>query len=248
MFVDKSLIDTFAPDGKLRASINLGNPVLANRPDAQVLPTGISVDLARKLAEKLSVELELVVFNTARDSVEAVASERADIGFFAVDPARGAAIAFTEPYLLIEGFYLVRHDSPFKDNADVDREGVRIAVGKGTAYDLFLSREIKSATLVRAASSQVVVETFLSDELDVAAGVKQVLEQELKRSPNLRLLDKRFMVIQQAMGLPKSKGEPAARFLREFVEEMKSTGFIDEAMRNHRVDGATLAPSASSNK
>ena len=241
MNLDQSIIRAFAPTGKLRASINVGNPILANRHPASGEPCGVSVDLARALADRLSVELELVVFDAAGKSVEAVSDERADIGFFAVDPLRAQAIAFTAPYVLIEGFYLVRNDSPITTNDDVDEPQNRVAVGKASAYDLFLSRELKFAQIVRAPTSPTVVRTFVEQRLEVAAGVKQQLEADARTTPGLRLLNERFMVIQQAMGIPKSRGQ-AATFLRDFVEEMKASGFVAEALSRHKVVGASVAP------
>jgi len=244
MNIDQTVISAFAPTGKLRASINLGNPILANK-DAQTgEPFGVSVDLARAFAAKLGVELELVVFDTAGKSVQAVSEERADFGFFAVDPLRGETIAFTAPYVLIEGFYLVRDESPVRTNADVDQPHNRVVVGKGSAYDLFLTRELKAAQIVRAPSSPTVVQTFLDEELEVAAGVKQQLEADARTTPGLRLLDERFMVIQQAMGTPKSRGEAAAVFLRGFVEDMKASGFVADSLKRHGIAGASVAPAA----
>lgn len=238
-----ALLNAFAPTGTLRASINLGNPILAHRTDSGE-PGGVSVDLARELASRLGVPVAFSAFDTAAKSVETVTNETADIGFFAIDPLRGAGIAFTAAYVLIEGCYLVRDASPLTRNEDVDREGNRIAVGKGSAYDLFLTREIKHATLVRAESSQAVVETFVRDALEVAAGVKQQLEADAARTPGLRLLGGRFMVIQQAMGLPKSRGDEAAIYLREFVEDVKRSGFVADALARHGIKGASVAPSA----
>lgn len=232
--------DAFTPTGKLRASINLGNPILAHADDAGHAQ-GVSVDLAAELARLLGAELELVVFDTAGKSVEAVAAEQADIGFFAIDPIRGADIAFTAPYVLIEGYYLVKQDSPLTTNAQVDAAQNRVVVGKGSAYDLFLTRELKRATILRAPSSPTVVATFLTENADVAAGVKQQLEADAERAGGLRLLDQRFMVIQQAMGLPKSRNTDAAVFLRHFVEQMKSSGFVAAALKHHNVKGASVA-------
>ncbi|HVE10554.1 MAG TPA: ABC transporter substrate-binding protein [Paraburkholderia sp.] len=234
----------FTPQGKLRASINLGNPILANRNPQTGAPGGVSVDLAHALAERLGVEIELVVFDTAGKSVEAVANEQADIGFFAVDPLRGAHIAFTAPYVLIEGFYLVRDESPITRNAQVDVASNRVAVGRGSAYDLFLTRELKQAAIVRAPSSPTVVQTFLEQNLEVAAGVKQQLEADAAQTPGLRLLDERFMVIAQAMGVPKSRGDAAAEYLRSFVEDMKRSGFVAAALARHGINGASVAPAA----
>ena len=245
MTLDPAVLQAFAPHGVLRASINLGNPILANTDKTSGAPGGVSVDLARAFAERLGVGLKLVVFDTAGQSVEAVAEEQADIGFFAIDPVRGAQIAFTHAYVLIEGSYLVRDDSPLRANDDVDREGRRIVVGKGSAYDLYLTRELKHAQIVRAPSSPTVVQTFLEQALDVAAGVRQQLEADARQHAGLRLLPGRFMVIQQAMGLPKSRGSEAAAVLRAFVEDMKATGFVADALARHGIQGASVAPGES---
>jgi polar amino acid transport system substrate-binding protein len=245
MTLDPAVLQALAPHGVLRASINLGNPILANTDKTSGAPGGVSVDLARAFAERLGVGLELVVFDTAGKSVEAVSEEQADIGFFAIDPVRGAQIAFTQAYVLIEGSYLVREDSPLKANEDVDRGGHRIAVGKGSAYDLYLTRELKHAQIVRAPSSPTVVQTFLEQALDVAAGVRQQLEADAQKHAGLRLLPGRFMVIQQAMGLPKSRGSEAAAVLRAFVEDMKATGFVADALARHGIQGASVAPGES---
>lgn len=237
------LVQAFTPSGRLRASINLGNPILAGR-DADGQAKGVSVDLARAFAERLGVALDLVVFDTAGQSVEAVKAEQADIGFFAIDPLRGEGIRFTAPYVLIEGCYLVRADSPLQDKAEVDAAGRSVVVGKGSAYDLFLTRELKAATILRAPSSPAVVQSFLDENADVAAGVKQQLEADAARLGGLRLLPGCFMVIQQAMGLPAGRGAAAQAALAAFVEEMKAGGFVAEALRRHGIQGAAVAPAA----
>lgn len=242
MTTTDSLRQAFAPTGRLRAAINLGNPILAGRDAATGEPAGVSIDLACAFAAQLGVEAELVVFDTAAKSVEAVTQEQADIGFFAVDPVRGAGIAFTAPYVLIEGAYLVREDSPRRDNAEVDQPGCSVVVGQGSAYDLHLSRALQQATIVRAPSSPAVVDTFVALRADVAAGVKQQLEADAKRLGGLRLLPGRFMVIEQAMGLPKGRGAEAAEALVRFVEEMKAGGFVADALARHRIEGASVAP------
>jgi polar amino acid transport system substrate-binding protein len=229
-----------APTGTLRASITVGNPVLARRtPEGGV--AGVSVDLAREFAARLGVPMEPVVFDTAGASVDAVTQEQADIGFFAIDPRRGEGIHFTAAYVLIEGVYVVRADSPLNANEEVDRAGTRVVVGQGSAYDLYLTRELKQAQIVRAASSGDVLATFLDQGADVAAGVKQQIEAEAQRRGGLRLLPGRFMVIQQAMGVPKSRANVAPA-LRAFVEEMKASGFVAQALARHGIQGATVAP------
>lgn len=229
-----------APTGTLRAAINFGNPILAARgPGGE--PTGVSVDLAREAARRLGLPIELVPFNAAGLVVEAVKSKQVDLAFVAIDPVRGADTDYTAPYVIIEGAYLVRDASPLRTNGEVDRAGTRIAVGKGSAYDLYLTREIKAATLVRAPTSPAVIDTFLSENLDVAAGVRQQLEMDARRVGGVRMLPGRFMVIEQAMGVP--KGRTAAQaWLSAYIEEMKASGFVADALRRHRIEGAAVAP------
>jgi polar amino acid transport system substrate-binding protein len=236
-----SLRDALAPAGCLRAAINLGNPVLAHRSTGGEAG-GVSVDLARELARVLGVPLDLVSFDAAGKSVEAVSSDQADVGFFAIDPLRGAQIAFTAPYVLIEGFYMVRDASPVRSNADIDVAANRVVVGKGSAYDLFLTRALQHAQIVRAATSAAVVAAFLASGAEVAAGVKQQLERDGAEAGGLRLLGERFMVIRQAMGVPKSRGPDAAVFLAAFVEDMKANGFVAAALQRHGIAGAVVAP------
>ncbi|MGE4339989.1 MAG: transporter substrate-binding domain-containing protein [Pigmentiphaga sp.] len=234
------LATTFAPSGILRASINVGNPILAARgPAGQA--SGVSVDLARALAQQLGVELELVVFDSARESVEAVSAEHADIGFFAIDPKRAATLGFTEPYVLIEGAYLVRESSPIHSHAAVDHADNRVVVGAGSAYDLYLSRELKAAQIVRAPTSPAVVDTFLSLNAEVAAGVRQQLMADAQRLGGLRLLEGSFMQIRQAMGLPKSRGEAARQALASFVQHSIASGFVAQALQRHGIEGAAVA-------
>jgi polar amino acid transport system substrate-binding protein len=237
------LIKAFAPTGVLRASLNMGNPVLANR-DAQGKPFGISIDLALELGKKLGVPVELIVNETAGKSVATIEAGRADIGFFAIDPERGRDIAFTAAYVQIEGYYLVRADSSIQRNDQVDVATNRVVVGKGSAYDLFLTRHLTHAPLERVASSQVVVSSFLDKGFEVAAGVKQQLEADTKGVTGVRMLAERFMVINQAMGVPKTKGPEAALFLRTFVEEMKAQGFVKDSMTRYDIKGAGVGPAA----
>ncbi|MDR6890342.1 MULTISPECIES: ABC transporter substrate-binding protein [Variovorax] len=241
MAVDNAIRSALAPTGVLRASINLGNPILANWDAANNRATGVSVDLASELATRLDVALQPIVFDAAGQSVAAVTANEADVGFFAIDPVRGEGLLFSAPYILIEGSYLVREESPLKSNDEVDTGGLRVMVGKGSAYDLFLTRELKRAVIVRANTSPTVVDEFIAQKVDVAAGVRQQLEADAQRLPGLRLLPGRFMVIQQAMGLPRSRGSEAAAFLRNFVEEMKATGFVADAMARHGICGAVVA-------
>jgi polar amino acid transport system substrate-binding protein len=243
MTITSAIRSAFTPAGKLRAAINLGNPILAYA-DAAGQARGVSVDLATEFARRLDAELELVVVDAAGKSVDVVVSENADIGFFAIDPARGANIAFTAPYVLIEGYYLVKNESPLRSNDQVDDAANRVVVGKGSAYDLYLSRTLRNAQILRSPTSPTVVDTFLELGAEVAAGVKQQLQADALRLGGLRLLDQRFMVIQQAMGTPKSRGSEASAFLAHFVEDMKTSGFVAAALERHKIEGASVAPPA----
>jgi polar amino acid transport system substrate-binding protein len=226
----------------LRATINLGNPILARKDSSTGAPVGVSVDLAHALAQKLSLPLQLLAVESAAQSVEAVTQGQADIGFFAVDPIRGKGIVFTPPYVLIEGSYLVKQESALVSNSQVDQAQHRVVVGKGSAYDLFLSRELKQAQLVRAPTSPLVVPFFMEGSYDVAAGVKQQLEADAQRFKGLRLLPGRFMVIEQAMGQPNNVSKQAQQALTDFLMEMKSTGFVSQSLLRHQIQGAVIAP------
>jgi len=235
---NEAILAALAPTGTLRATINVGNPILARLDMATGEPLGVSVDIARELAQRLGTALECVIVEAAKKSVETVAGGRADVGFFAIDPVRGADIAFTEPYVLIEGCYLVREESPIRDNSQVDTPNTRVAAGAGSAYDLFLTRELKHATLVRVPTSPAVVDAFVEQGLEVAAGVKQQLEADAARRQGLRLIQQPFMVIRQAMGLARARGDSAAQYLRAFVDELRASGFVRQALARHGIKGA----------
>lgn len=234
----------FAPAGTMRIAINYGNPILATR-DNDGDPQGVSVDIARELARRLGLPIKLIVYQSAGKVFEGAGKNEWDVAFFAIDPARAVEAEFTAPYLEIEGAYLVRQDSPIRQNADVDRVGTKVVVGAGSAYDLFLTRAIKAATLVRASTSPAVVDVMVRERADVAAGVRQQLAADAKRIGGLRFLDGRFMKISQAMAVP--KGRLAARqYLAGFVEEIKVSGVLSDALRNHKIDGVAIAPNATS--
>jgi polar amino acid transport system substrate-binding protein len=232
-----------APDGRLRAAINFGNPILANKDGKTGEPVGVSVDLARELGRRLNVPVDLVPFNAAGKVVEAVTANEVSIAFVAIDPQRAVSTFYTAAYVVIEGAYLVRDGSSLKSNEEVDREGMRVAAAKGSAYDLYLSRELKNAKIVHAPTSQAVTDTFLAQNLDVAAGVKQQLQVDAARVSGLRLLPGRFMVINQAMGTPIARAA-AGEYLKAFVEEMKASGFVAASLARHGIQGAAVAPAA----
>jgi polar amino acid transport system substrate-binding protein len=230
-----------APTGTLRAAINFGNPVLAAKHPTTGEPGGISADLARELARRLGVAIEFVRYDQAGKVVEGLETAAWDICFLAIDPSRAADISFTAPYVVIEGVYMVADGSPIRGNADVDRAGTRVGVIVGSAYDLFLSRELKHATLVRAAGIEGVEDLWTAGKLDSIGGVKPQLEAIARRLRGLRLLPKAFMAINQAMGTPRGR-VVGAQYLSGFIDDMKVTGFVAQAFARNRIEGASMAP------
>jgi polar amino acid transport system substrate-binding protein len=231
-----------APSGTLRAALNFGNPVLVQRDPATKEPRGVTVDLARELARRLNVALEFVPFEAAGKVFEGLKTNSWDIAFLAIEPVRAAEIAFTAPYVIIEGVYLVPKDSKLRTIEEVDRDGVRIGVNKGSAYDLFLTRTLKHAQLQRGESG---IELFRKERLDAAAGVKQPLAEYANSHPDVRIMDGRFMEIRQAMGTPRVRlggREAVPQYLRAFVEEMKASGFVAQALARSNQPDAAVAP------
>ncbi|MFF7444108.1 transporter substrate-binding domain-containing protein [Streptomyces sp. NPDC008122] len=234
-----ALVTDLAPTGVLRASINLGNPVLAQgTPEA---PAGITVDLAREIAARLGVGVELLCFDAARKSFDAMADGRADLCFLAVDPARETEVAFTAPYVVIEGVYAVPRGSALTTVEDVDAPGVRIGVKKGSAYDLFLSRNLAHATVVRGEEG---VDTFRDQDLEAGAGIRQPLTAYAAAHPEVRLIEGRFMEIRQAVGTTIGRRPETVSFLRATIEELKENGFVAESLRRSGQEEGLVAPPA----
>ena len=237
--VPQDVVRDIAPAGRLRVAMNYGNPVLVQRGESA--PRGVAPDIARELARRLGVPLDFIAYDAA-GKVTADATRGAwDVAFVARDPERAKEIQFTAPYVIIEGAYLVPESSPLKANEDVDRPGVRISVSRRSAYDLFLSRALKSATLVRAPSPPASIELFVNERLDALAGVKQPLVAFAASHPGYRVLPGRFMVIEQAMAIP--RGRPlAARYLNDLIDELKASGFVAASLDKTGQSEALVAP------
>lgn len=239
--VPYDVVRELAPTGKLRAAINFGNGVLAQKDPQTGEARGVSVDLAREVARRAGIPLEIVPYDAAGKVSADATSNRWDIAFVARDPDRAKDIDFTAPYVIIEGTYVVTQDSPLHTVQDVDRDGIRVAVGRGSAYDLFLSRSLKHAQLVRTPTSPEAPELFVREKLDAAAGVRQQLESAARQHPGLRIMQDRFMAIEQAMALPRGRPQ-AARYLRDFIDEMKASGFVQQSLDKSGQKDATVAP------
>jgi len=220
-----------APTGKLRAAINFGNGVLAQKgPNGEA--RGVTPELAAALAKKLGVPVELVPLQAAGKAFEALASGQVDIAFIAIEPARASQVDFSPPYVLIQGTYLVLKDSPLKDVGDVDKDSVRIGVGLASVYDLYLTRTLKHATLVRntVGGASAGIPPFREQHLDAAAGVREPLDAYAKEHDDVRVMPGHFEEIRQAMGTQKGHAAGAA-YVRAFIEEMKGNGFVADALK-----------------
>jgi len=240
--VPYNVVRELAPTGKLRAAINFGNPVLAQKDPSTGEPRGVSVDLAREVAKRAGIPLEIVPYPAAGRVTADATNNRWDLAFVARDPDRAQDIEFTAPYVIIEGGYLVPENSPFQKIEDVDREGVRIAVSKGSAYDLFLSRNyLKHATLTLGPTPQLSIDQFANEHLEAAAGVKSPLIDYARTHPGYRVLPGHFMIIEQAMALPRGRPQ-AARYLRGFIDEMKASGFVQQSLDKSGQKEAVVAP------
>ena len=241
--IAQSVRDELAPSGKLRLGINYGNAVLATRDGASGELRGVAADLARELGRRCGLPVELVAFESAGKMTTALKAGAWDAAFLAAEPGRAGEIAFTPPYLLIEGTYLIPPGSPIRSIADVDRAGVRVGVSTGSAYELFLSRNLQQAQMIKAATPHTTFDLLIDNKVDVVAGVRQALIAHATKLPGSRVFDDRFMAIEQAMGLP--HGRPAGlRVLCEFIEEVKANGFVAQALERAGVRGVAVAPPA----
>ncbi|GAB3581531.1 transporter substrate-binding domain-containing protein [Calidifontibacter terrae] len=233
------LAQELAPSGTLIASINLGNPVLAQGDPRE--PRGVTVDLARELATRIGVPVEFLCFTAAKDSFAALIDGRAGVGFLAAEPQRAKEVTFSAPYALIEGVYVVPSDSPLASVADVDTTGVRIGVKEGSAYDLFLSRNLQHAELVRGVDGTTV---YLADSLEVGAGIRQPATQFVADHAGHRLIEEAFMQIRQAVAVSKGVSAQTAQFVHRTVEELKANGFVADSLERSGQGGVRVAPAA----
>jgi polar amino acid transport system substrate-binding protein len=222
-------------------AINLGNPVLAQQPPGSAGPRGVSVALARELGRRLGLPVDLVTYDAAGKVTDARARDAWDLAFLAIDPVRADVIAFTHPYVVIEGAYLVPGASPARTVEEIDRPCVRVAVGRGSAYDLFLARELKQARRIVAPSSAEALDLFLGEKLEAAAGVRQPLEAFARAHPGTRVLPGKFMSIRQALAVPRGR-EACLAYLNAFLEEMKATGFVARELAGSGQADAAVAP------
>ncbi|HEX2198530.1 MAG TPA: transporter substrate-binding domain-containing protein [Burkholderiales bacterium] len=232
-----------APGGRLRVGINHSNFLIVNPGSPFGAPKGIAPDLALELGKRAGVPVEFVSFDAAGKLADAVKSAEVDVGFLGNEPQRADVIAFSPAYVELPVTFLVPAGSPIRSLADVDRAGVRIAVSARSAYDLYLSRNLKHAQLARAEGIPASAKLFVEQKLEALAGLKPGLMAEAQKLPGARVLEGQVTSVQQSIGAPKSR-QAAARFLREFVEDVKRSGLVAQAVQKHGVKGIDVAPPA----
>ena len=239
----EQLRSELAPTGVLRAGINMANFLLVTGRRDDGAPQGVAPDMANAVAERLSVEAVYVPYETPGQLADDATKGVWDVGLIGAEPARAEHIAFTAAYVEIEATYLVPADSPIQAIDDVDRPGVRIAVAARSAYDLYLTRNIQHAELLRVAGLNASYDLFVNDKLDALAGLRPRLMSDVAKLPGARLLEGKFTAVQQAIGTPRDRGTAAA-FLRDFVEEAKISGLVGQFIERHQVKGLSVAPPA----
>lgn len=232
-----------APTGVLRAGINLSNFLLVTGRSESGDPTGVAPDMAREIARALDVPVKYVTFKSPGELGDQVGKDVWDIGLIGAEPQRAEKIQFTAAYVEIEATYMVPGGSPIKSIADVDKAGVRIAVSARSAYDLWLVNNIRNATLVQVNGLDAAYEKFMSDKLEVLAGLRPGLLKDVEKAPGLKILDGKFTAVQQAVGTAKANIEAAA-FLADFVEKAKKSGMVQGFIDRHKVKGLSVAPPA----
>lgn len=230
-----------APTGTLRVGINFGNVLLTAKDPATGEPRGVAPDLARELGRRLGVPIEIVPYSTAGRMADAVTTGAWDVAFLGAEPQRANEISFTAPYAEIEASYLVPPGSPLRTVEDVDRAGVRIALAEKSAYDLYLTRNLKRAQLVRAPNTPAAFKLFVDDRLEAHANLRPVLLTFVDKLPGSRILEGRFSVVGQAVGTPKGR-EAGAKYLREFVEDAKVSGLVAQTIERNGIRGLNVAP------
>jgi polar amino acid transport system substrate-binding protein len=229
-----------APTGKLRVGLNFGNILLVSKGPAGGEPRGVVIGIARELGRRIGTPVQFVNYDSPGRLGDAAGANEWDVAFLAVEPVRAALIDFSPPYVEIEATYLVRESSKLRAISDMDREGLRIAVGAKSAYDLFLTRTLQRATLIRTENTGAAMKELLADKADAVAGIKQMLLDQTGSVSGLRLIDGRFTAVQQAIGTPRGRDE-AAKYLKRFVEDIRSSGFLASTIQQNSARGLTIA-------
>ena len=232
-----------APTGKLRAGVNYGNFILAQKDPATGDSRGPAIDLARELGKRLGVPVEIVAYTAVGTMVDGAKAGAWDIAFLGSDPARAGEIDFTAAYLELEATYLVPPNSRLRTIADVDQEGVRVAAPARANYELYLSRNLKRANLVRADSADAAFRLLVEGRVEALAGLSQALGSLTEKFPGSRMIDGRFMAVPQSVGTPKGRDAGFA-YLRAFVEEAKASGMVARSIQNTGYRGVSVAPPA----
>ena len=238
-----SVRSELAPTAKLRVGINYGNFLLVTNYVPGIEPRGVAPDLGRELGRRLGVPVEFVVFDSAGKLADAGKTGAWDVAFLGNEPQRANEIAFSAAYLEIPVTYLVPAGSSIRAIADVDREGVRVAVAEKSAYDLFLTRNLKHAQLMRTEGIEGSYQLFVKEKLEALAGLKPRLVTDAEKLPGSRVLEGQCTSVKQSIGTPHGH-DAGAKYLREFVEDVKASGLVTRLIAEYGARGVSVAPPA----
>lgn len=242
--VSPALRAELAPTGTLRAALNFSNFLLTGKDPATGAPRGVAIDMANELGRRLGVPVAFVGFDSPGKLADAAGSNVWDVGFIGAEPTRANVIDFTAAYVEIEATYLVPAGSPLRTIADVDRPGVRISVSNRSAYELYLSRTIKQAQLMRVDGVDASYDQFVAQKHEALAGLRPRLISDVTRLAGSKILEGRFTAVQQAIGIPKGRSAAGAAYLRAFAEDVKASGFVAQAIERNKAHGLTVAAKA----
>ncbi|HMH19743.1 MAG TPA: transporter substrate-binding domain-containing protein [Burkholderiales bacterium] len=240
--VPPAVRDELAPAGKLRVGLILSNQVLVTKDSKTGELQGVTVTLGKKLAERLGVPFEPVGYPNPAALAKSFGGNEWDIAFLAFDPARAQEVDFSPPYMVVDNTYLVPPGSKLQSADTADRPEVKIAVPERSAPDLFLSRNLKAAQIVRVpGGADAALEVLRSGRADAYAENAHMLSLYSERLPGSRVLEGRYTMIQHAIATP--KGRPAAaQYVRQFVEQSKADGTLQNAIVNANLRRASVAP------
>lgn len=232
----ESVRPELAPTGKLRAGMNLGNTLFTTKDPASNDLRGVSVDVMRELASRLDVPVEFVMYATPGDVADSVQEAKWDVTILAIEQARAKTIAFSPPITEIEATYAVHNDSPLRSPEEVDASGVRISAPEKAGYELYLTRTLRNATLVRTKGMQASIDLFNARGADALAGLRPMLLESMNKIPGARLIEGKFMTVNHGLGTPRERSA-AAEYLKEFVDKVNASGFVADSIERHRVRG-----------
>ena len=235
------IIKKIAPTGVLRVGVNMSNFLLVNSKDKLGVIDGVSPGIGKKLAKELNISFEIVQFANPGLLADAVDNNEWDIGNIASEKERGKTIDFSDPYVNIDANFLFREEDNFKNNNDIDQSGIQIAVFERSAYDLWLTENFKKAELIRVNSIEESHNLFKENKVNILAGLKPKLIDEMKKNNNYEMIQSPFTYIKQSIGIKKGNPE-VLDFINKFISNIIKEGYIKSLLKQHNVQDKLSIP------